>query len=227
MASRARPRHPASRPEALEHHARRGAQAEDPRLRTERRGPGARPPRGHAPVPRAGTAGPEAADRRADGRLRARRDSVRAAVRHRAGPGADRVGSGRGDHGRPAAAAGGGRSRGPEPLQAIALKAMEPDPVARYQSAHEMALDLRRFLENQPGPARPTLYASALETRALGPHLGQLAPSGTACGLDLPPRSGAPAPHPTGAWRFARTTGSSQAARVLLADRARPWCASS
>ncbi len=64
--------------------------------------------------------------------------------------------------------------RVPEPLQAIALKAMETDPVARYQSAHEMALDLRRYLENQPVLARPTLYASALETR-VGPHLGQVA----------------------------------------------------
>jgi hypothetical protein len=32
-----------------------------------------------------------------------------------------------------------------------ALKAMERDPAARYQSAREMALDLRRFLEPTPG----------------------------------------------------------------------------
>ena len=58
----------------------------------------------------------------------------------------------------------------PEPLQAIALKAMERDPAARYQSAREMAEDLRRFLEGRPVLARPTAYATALGMR-VAPHL--------------------------------------------------------
>jgi serine/threonine protein kinase len=61
----------------------------------------------------------------------------------------------------------------PEPLQAIALKAMEIDPTDRYPSAREMARELRRFVEGRPVLARPTLYSSALERRAL-PHLEQV-----------------------------------------------------
>ena len=62
----------------------------------------------------------------------------------------------------------------PEPLQAIALKAMERRPEHRYQSARELALDLDRYLEDRPVLARPTVYASALETR-VRPHLQQVA----------------------------------------------------
>ncbi len=58
----------------------------------------------------------------------------------------------------------------PEPLQAIALKAMERDPDDRYPTARELAQDLRRWIEGRPVLARPTLYASALEQRVL-PHL--------------------------------------------------------
>lgn len=58
----------------------------------------------------------------------------------------------------------------PEPLQAIALKAIELDPDRRYQTAEEMALDLRRFLDDRPVGARPSQYASALATR-VAPHL--------------------------------------------------------
>jgi hypothetical protein len=61
----------------------------------------------------------------------------------------------------------------PEPLQAIALKAMERQPVDRYQSALEMALDLRRYLDGRPVLARPTVYASTLETR-VRPHVDQI-----------------------------------------------------
>jgi hypothetical protein len=61
----------------------------------------------------------------------------------------------------------------PEALQAIALKAMERDPAARYGSAREMALDLRRFAENRPVTARPSLYRSALAQRTR-PHLEQI-----------------------------------------------------
>jgi serine/threonine protein kinase len=61
----------------------------------------------------------------------------------------------------------------PEPLQAIALKAMEPDPTRRYASAQEMALDIRRYFEGRPVLARPSLYTSAL-TRRLLPHLAEI-----------------------------------------------------
>jgi serine/threonine protein kinase len=65
-------------------------------------------------------------------------------------------------------------SRVPEPLQAIALAAMEPDPALRYQTAAEMAADLRRFLEGRPVAARPSVYASTLGSR-VAPHLDQIA----------------------------------------------------
>lgn len=58
----------------------------------------------------------------------------------------------------------------PEPLQAIALKAMEHDRADRYQSAGELASDLRRFITGQPVLARPTLYQAALGQR-VRPHL--------------------------------------------------------
>jgi hypothetical protein len=58
----------------------------------------------------------------------------------------------------------------PEPLQAIALKAMEADPAARYQSAQEMALDLRRYLDGRPVLARPAVYTLALDAR-IATHL--------------------------------------------------------
>jgi serine/threonine protein kinase len=63
--------------------------------------------------------------------------------------------------------------RVPEPLQAIALKAMERNPDDRYPSAREMALDLRRWIEGRPVSARPTYYSSALGKR-LRPHLEQI-----------------------------------------------------
>jgi hypothetical protein len=62
----------------------------------------------------------------------------------------------------------------PEPLQAVALKAMARDPADRYASAGEMALDVRRFLEGRPVLARPATYRSAL-ARRLRPHLEQIA----------------------------------------------------
>jgi len=61
----------------------------------------------------------------------------------------------------------------PEPLQAIALRAMERDPADRYQSAREMALDIGRYLDGRPVLARPSHYASALATR-VRPHLDQI-----------------------------------------------------
>ncbi len=63
--------------------------------------------------------------------------------------------------------------RVPEPLQAIALKAMERRPTDRYQSAREMALDLGRYLDDLPVLARPTIYASTLGTR-VRPHIEQI-----------------------------------------------------
>jgi serine/threonine protein kinase len=58
----------------------------------------------------------------------------------------------------------------PEALQAIALHAMAVRPADRYASAHEMALDLRRYLDGRPVLARPRLYESALQSR-VRPHL--------------------------------------------------------
>jgi hypothetical protein len=58
----------------------------------------------------------------------------------------------------------------PEPLQAIALKAMERHPHNRYRSAADLAADLRRFLAGQPVLARPTAYQSSLGQR-IRPHL--------------------------------------------------------
>ncbi len=63
--------------------------------------------------------------------------------------------------------------RAPEPLQAIALKALEHDPGDRYASAHEMALDLGRYVEGRPVLARPSQYVSVLATR-VRPHLQQI-----------------------------------------------------
>jgi serine/threonine protein kinase len=61
----------------------------------------------------------------------------------------------------------------PEPLQAIALKAMEADPARRYASAAEMARDLRRYLDGRPVLARPSIYDSLLERR-VRPHVEQI-----------------------------------------------------
>ena len=58
----------------------------------------------------------------------------------------------------------------PESLQAIALQAMAVKPADRYASAHEMAMDLRRYLQGRPVQARPRLYESALQSR-VRPHL--------------------------------------------------------
>ena len=62
----------------------------------------------------------------------------------------------------------------PEPLQLIALKAMEKQPADRYASAHEMALDLGRYLAGQPVTARSTVLATTLQAR-VKPHLDQIA----------------------------------------------------
>ncbi|MBI2841218.1 MAG: protein kinase [Acidobacteria bacterium] len=53
----------------------------------------------------------------------------------------------------------------PEPLQAIALKAMEADPAARYPSAMEMARDIERYLDGRPVLARPSRYLTTLAER--------------------------------------------------------------
>ncbi|HSC27099.1 MAG TPA: protein kinase, partial [Vicinamibacterales bacterium] len=61
----------------------------------------------------------------------------------------------------------------PEPLQAIALEAMEVDPALRYASARDMAADLRRFLDGRPVLARPSAYSSTLSVR-IAPHVQQI-----------------------------------------------------
>jgi len=65
-------------------------------------------------------------------------------------------------------------TRVPEPLQAIALKAMERRPVDRYPSAREMSIDLGRYLDGLPVTARPSQYGSTLQAR-VNPHLDQIA----------------------------------------------------
>jgi serine/threonine protein kinase len=62
----------------------------------------------------------------------------------------------------------------PEPLQAIALKAMEREPGLRYQSATDMAADLQRYVDGRPVEARPSAYASTLGHR-VAPHLQHIA----------------------------------------------------
>lgn len=61
----------------------------------------------------------------------------------------------------------------PEPLQAIALKAMETDPALRYATAGDFAADLRRWLDGQPVTARPSVYEDTL-SRRLQPHLAEI-----------------------------------------------------
>ena len=63
--------------------------------------------------------------------------------------------------------------RVPEPLQAIALTAMEADSERRYASALDMASDLRRFLEGRPVLARPSAYSTTLTAR-IAPHVQQI-----------------------------------------------------
>ena len=61
----------------------------------------------------------------------------------------------------------------PEPLQAIALTAIEQDPGQRYQSALDMAADLRRYLDGRRVVGRPAMYATTLTAR-LEPHLNEI-----------------------------------------------------
>ncbi len=61
----------------------------------------------------------------------------------------------------------------PEPLQAIALKAMETEPAKRYETAAALAADLRRWLDGQPVTARPSVYDDTL-SRRLQPHLEEI-----------------------------------------------------
>jgi hypothetical protein len=63
--------------------------------------------------------------------------------------------------------------RVPEPLQAIALKAMERDPALRYQSARDLAEDLGRYVNGRSVEARPSVYASTLGVRVT-PHLQEI-----------------------------------------------------
>ena len=63
--------------------------------------------------------------------------------------------------------------RVPEPLQAIALKAMERDPGQRYASALDLGVDLQRYLDGRPVQARPSVYTSTLGMR-VAPHIQQV-----------------------------------------------------
>jgi len=61
----------------------------------------------------------------------------------------------------------------PEPLQAIALKAMETDPALRYATAGDLAAELQRWLDGRPVTARPSVYEDTL-SRRLQPHLREI-----------------------------------------------------
>lgn len=61
----------------------------------------------------------------------------------------------------------------PEPLQAIALKALERHPAGRYASAREMSADLTRYLDGRPVEARPSQYSVAASQR-VREHLDHL-----------------------------------------------------
>ena len=58
----------------------------------------------------------------------------------------------------------------PAPLEAIALRALQKDPEARYQSAQDMRTDLDNFLEGEPLTGAPelgmTVAAAAVEAEA-------------------------------------------------------------
>ena len=61
----------------------------------------------------------------------------------------------------------------PGDLQNVCMKALEKSPGARYNSAHEMAADLERFLAGDAVLAAPTAYAR-LMTGKIAQHLREL-----------------------------------------------------
>ena len=168
---RARPAAPRS--QAVEHHGRRPARAADPRLRPQFRSSLSRPPERYAALRRPGTARPVAADRPAHGCLRTRGRAVRAPLRSGAvRRHARRRGDCRDREGQPRLPVE-IDPRVPEPLQAIALKAMERDPRQRYASALDLGVDLQRYLDRRPVQARPSVYSSTLGMR-VAPHVQQV-----------------------------------------------------
>lgn len=68
----------------------------------------------------------------------------------------------------------------PRALDSICMKCLEKSPAARYKTAEELAMDLRRFLQNEPLAARPTDVAQRIRRwcrrePALVVHLAGLA----------------------------------------------------
>lgn len=61
----------------------------------------------------------------------------------------------------------------PEALQRICLKAMDPNPGDRYQTAELMQHDLERFSQGEPVLARPAVYLRELDGR-LKNHLSEI-----------------------------------------------------
>jgi serine/threonine-protein kinase len=61
----------------------------------------------------------------------------------------------------------------PHSLQDVCMKALEKDPAGRYQSAREMADDLRRYLAGEPVLAAPAAYGRLI-ARRVAEHLHDL-----------------------------------------------------
>ena len=110
--------------------------------------------------------------------------------------------------------------RVPEPLQAIALKAMERDPALRYQSALDLGADLQRYLDGRPvhGPA-VGLRLHARHARRAARAAGRRVAAPAA---DLPARGRAPALGVSRPRRARRRLDRREPRALVFADRPLP-----